>query len=265
MLRAVCRKSLNGYQATCHLLQRAPSSIGCLVSRIVHSSVLQNLSAAVTTNFTAKYLWEELNPIVSAISVLGVLCILRKKLCIYEAGILATRIQLQTEKTFSNRGELMWWDQIEEGIYLGALPLKNLHHHQLISDLGVKTVVSFNESFELKNKTPFSDPVTVSDWKAHEITFIQFPTPDFEAVEMSVLIESIAKLDEVIKRGSVYLHCRAGVGRSAMVLACYLIKAHKFSLDEALTFIIKRRPQVALNAKQYEVCEQYYESQRDLV
>jgi hypothetical protein len=44
-----------------------------------------------------------------------------------------------------------------------------------------------------------------------------------------------------------YVHCYAGISRSAMVTAAYLMKKHNWSRDEALAVIRKSRPIISPN------------------
>ena len=61
-----------------------------------------------------------------------------------------------------------------------------------------------------------------------------FETVDFQPPSVPAIQQGLEVIEEVRGRGnSVYLHCKAGKGRSAVVAACYLIKVCVFivSLD----------------------------------
>lgn len=47
--------------------------------------------------------------------------------------------------------------------------------------------------------------------------------------------------------GAVYVHCLMGMSRSPTLVAAYLIKTHGMSAEEALTFLVARRPIVSPN------------------
>jgi protein-tyrosine phosphatase len=47
---------------------------------------------------------------------------------------------------------------------------------------------------------------------------------------------------------TVYVHCTAGISRSGMVSAAYLMYEHSWSRDEALRFVRQKRPQVRPNS-----------------
>ena len=47
--------------------------------------------------------------------------------------------------------------------------------------------------------------------------------------------------------GAVYVHCLMGMSRSPTLVAAYLMKTHDMSAEEALTFLVERRPIVCPN------------------
>lgn len=64
---------------------------------------------------------------------------------------------------------------------------------------------------------------------------------DFDVEPLSRVGEALEKIEEAINRGKrVYLHCRAGCGRTGTVAIAYLIgKGYEF--DEAYNMFIRRR------------------------
>ena len=78
-----------------------------------------------------------------------------------------------------------------------------------------------------------------------------------------LLPEQIAQAVEFIRSAQtpVYVHCALGHGRSASVVAAYLIACQKVQgVDEAETFLAKIRPQVGLTAQQKQSVQAYLES-----
>jgi protein-tyrosine phosphatase len=55
-------------------------------------------------------------------------------------------------------------------------------------------------------------------------------------------MEQADKLDK-----KIYVHCLAGVSRSTMVMAAFLMKKNKCSADSALNFIAKVNPSIDPN------------------
>ena len=77
-----------------------------------------------------------------------------------------------------------------------------------------------------------------------------------------LLPEQIAQAVEFIRcaQAPVYVHCALGHGRSASVVAAYLLAIQEVhGVDEAETFLAKIRPQVGLTAQQKQSVQAYLE------
>ena len=53
--------------------------------------------------------------------------------------------------------------------------------------------------------------------------------------------EAIAFIKEAMKEGTVFVHCFAGRSRSATMTIAYLMKEHKMTFYEGMSFVRKRR------------------------
>jgi protein phosphatase slingshot len=75
------------------------------------------------------------------------------------------------------------------------------------------------------------------------------PIPDGEpAPRVDWLRQQVAFIDRQRRAGlAVYVHCKAGVSRGALVTVAYLMWRDGRSRDEALDFVRSRRPQVQPN------------------
>jgi protein-tyrosine phosphatase len=67
----------------------------------------------------------------------------------------------------------------------------------------------------------------------------------------------IAMKDAYDNGEMVYVHCRLGRGRSAMIIALYKIIHEDMSIDQAIANIKKQRTQTGVNAKQRAYIEKY--------
>ncbi len=67
-------------------------------------------------------------------------------------------------------------------------------------------------------------------------------------------------MHEMIKDGKkVYVHCRNGHGRSPTLVAAYLIRFEKKSLQEAEKLILKTRPEVHIEDSQHKALTEFTE------
>ena len=116
-----------------------------------------------------------------------------------------------------------WWDSINENIILGALPLHNSNHLELLKRENVGAVLSLNEDFEI-NGTIYFKPITKQDWQDNGITFMQIQVEDNKCANVDDLCKCVLYIAENVKcNKKIYIHCKAGRGRSASVVLCYML------------------------------------------
>jgi len=129
-------------------------------------------------------------------------------------------------------------NQILEGLGLGSIPLQRTTHlgwshypdeiKRKYPNLGL--VVQAVQDYELK---PTLDivPATRDDWGKQRVQVRQIAirdlsaptTDDSQSQELEVIIDQM--YDAIVNnRQSVYVHCKAGKGRSWFVVVCFLLK-----------------------------------------
>jgi atypical dual specificity phosphatase len=134
-----------------------------------------------------------------------------------------------------------WYTEITELLTLGAIPLKNRNHHQQLKREGYTAFLSLVEDFEIEPHL-FGCPITPDYWEKEGFSFSWLPTPDLSPVAKEHIEKGIAFLHKQISRGKkVYVHCNAGVARSATIVICYLIRYHRMAVDEAVAFVKAKR------------------------
>lgn len=75
------------------------------------------------------------------------------------------------------------------------------------------------------------------------------PFPDGQITDGRIIHRAVKLIHEGIENGQrVLIHCAAGISRSPMVTACYLVKSHAipglFDYDRAIEYIQRRRQKV---------------------
>lgn len=139
----------------------------------------------------------------------------------FGASLLFT--QMQINNPFS---DLNSWDLVAPHLYLGIIPTVSEAKKIKEAIPKLKLVVSVVEPFELKGK---AWPVDLNiqspqKWKDMDVDHYSLPVEDFTTIVAEENIyEAIKKIHEcIIAGGDVYVHCKAGRGRSALLCACYL-------------------------------------------
>lgn len=153
-----------------------------------------------------------------------------------------------------------WWDKISEfesgaSLFLGALPIVRgavgyewRNDLTEIKKLGVGAVLSVVEVFETTSEGWIGSPVMPNKWKDAGVKQLQLPTPDFETISTETIEKGVAFIHENIQKGiSVYVHCKAGRGRSALIEMCYLIKHQGHTADTAFALIKSQRKQAGFS------------------
>jgi protein-tyrosine phosphatase len=109
--------------------------------------------------------------------------------------------------------------------------------------MGITTILSLQTPKDLKkhgiNPKKLDKALTEA-----ALDYLQIPITEFDASELARhLPEAVAALERALAPAwaKVYLHCSAGVIRSATVAAAYLVKTQGLSAEEACALLKSRR------------------------
>ncbi|HEY0733837.1 MAG TPA: dual specificity protein phosphatase [Herpetosiphonaceae bacterium] len=87
--------------------------------------------------------------------------------------------------------------------------------------------------------------------------YLRLPTIDHSIPTLAQLRMGAAFIDEAVRAGKmVLIHCHAGVGRSALLCACYLVYTG-MSVEEAWQTVKAKRTVAFLNSRQQTMLEQF--------
>jgi protein-tyrosine phosphatase len=117
--------------------------------------------------------------------------------------------------------------KIDDGLYQGALPKKGLPE-------GVTAVVTLLSHAE-NHDQPLHKQVEV---------MISLPIEDGPWPGIDWLKNAIEILEVLRKKHKIYIHCRGGVSRSAMLTAALLMKENRWDVDHALNFIAEKNSDI---------------------
>lgn len=152
-------------------------------------------------------------------------------------------------------GYRTWYTRIDDHCVLGALPM--IHNYKTIVEKeNIKALLTLNEDHELLYSIP------KDEWLALNVSYKQMPildyvgTPNLEQIKECVdFIDKHKKSNEC-----VYVHCKAGRYRSALIVACFLIKDRKMEPFEVIKLLKELRPSVVLELpRQINAMNSYYD------
>lgn len=136
-------------------------------------------------------------------------------------------------------------------IFLGAIPnrLKKEGEELVARDSEKEwAVLSVNEPWE-RQPLGLSIPYNYNNndvFKAHRLLDVD----DHALLTNDQLNKAASFINEKIQQGqNVYVHCRAGNGRSATAIAAYLILYQGYTVEEARTLISEKRPSSTIDKK----------------
>ena len=114
-------------------------------------------------------------------------------------------------------------------------------------------VISLNEAHEDK-KT-----LSVEEWSELGVTNKKYDIADHVgAANVTQVVEMINFIKEQESVGkTVYVHCKAGKGRSASVVMCYLCQKHGISPEESFDMLREKRKQIDLGARQWNLVRNF--------
>jgi rhodanese-related sulfurtransferase len=134
-------------------------------------------------------------------------------------------------------------------IFLGALPNKLTGDGKKLQKEKIGAVISLNEIWET-SPVGLSIPYSKKDWQEMKIQHEYVKALDHKLLSVEQLDAAADKINQHIQAGrNVYVHCRAGVGRSAQAVAAYLIKYEGKSVDDACDIIVSSRKVATVKKK----------------
>eukprot|EP01101_Sappina_pedata_P004775 TRINITY_DN2068_c0_g1_i1.p1 TRINITY_DN2068_c0_g1~~TRINITY_DN2068_c0_g1_i1.p1 ORF type:complete len:228 (-),score=84.82 TRINITY_DN2068_c0_g1_i1:101-784(-) len=149
---------------------------------------------------------------------------------------------------FGRSGCAPFITKIDNNVYLGGLPWMFLGRVEMLHRMGVKGVVNMCDEFDH----------STTHYKTYGMTELNLPTVDHEEPTVEALTQAVEFIDQFVKRNEgVYIHCRAGRGRSAAVAFCWLLKSKGMDLAHTQEYIDSLRKVRGALWKQKNIREFY--------
>jgi protein-tyrosine phosphatase len=175
------------------------------------------------------------------------------------------KLTFEVSVLYTILGSKSWWNKITDYIILGAIPLQ--HQMEEIKEEGVEAVLTLVEPHELQ--PGLINPISPENWVENAIMHEQIPANDYvgmPADQIQAAVEFIK--EQVDQKKTVFVHCKAGRGRSATAVIAYLSLygdrgLPSGNLELAHAYVKSRRPQINLNPNQLFALEAWADLYRN--
>lgn len=140
-----------------------------------------------------------------------------------------------------------WWNMIDQHLVLGAVPFQ--------TDLPVLKNMGIGAVLNLCGECHCYEALL----RQYDMNYMYLPVVDFTSPDLDTVLKALSFIsDQVENDKKVYVHCRAGRGRSATVVLCWLIREMGVNPEDAMDFLISKRPNVNKKIYQRKVVKEFY-------
>ncbi len=141
-----------------------------------------------------------------------------------------------------------WFSEIAPALWLGGAPSLQ-RDYQFIREQGINAVINIRA--ERADDEAF--------YARHGIHHIRFRVPDVGVPDCDMIDEAVAWMKNEAGAGrSILVHCAKGRGRSATLLAAYLMDAHSMTFEQARDMMKARRRLVKLEARHQRALAEWH-------
>ena len=122
-------------------------------------------------------------------------------------------------------------DGVTEALWLGGAPTYQ-RDYDFLAAHNIRAVVNIRA--ERDDDVDF--------YRAHDIAYVRYHVPDLQLPDEAVITDAVAWMKQQVEAGrTVLVHCAKGRGRSAILLAAYLMREHGLSYEEAQRLLTSKR------------------------
>jgi protein-tyrosine phosphatase len=116
---------------------------------------------------------------------------------------------------------------------------------QAIVDAGIRTFVNLMEEGETNHVgEPFAPYQDLARQMCSEVVCVRYPIPDLTVPMMSQTASILDAIDDALETAKpVYVHCWGGVGRTGMIIGCWLLRHGLADPSNVLDVLMRIRQQ----------------------
>ncbi|XP_016093916.1 protein tyrosine phosphatase domain-containing protein 1 isoform X2 [Sinocyclocheilus grahami] len=74
------------------------------------------------------------------------------------------------------------------------------------------------------------------------IYFYNFGWKDYGVASLTTILDMVKVMSFAVQEGKMAVHCHAGLGRTGVLIACFLVFTSRMSADQAILFVRAKRP-----------------------
>ncbi|XP_069559300.1 protein tyrosine phosphatase domain-containing protein 1 isoform X1 [Brachyistius frenatus] len=74
------------------------------------------------------------------------------------------------------------------------------------------------------------------------IYYYNFGWKDYGVASLTTILDMVKVMSFAVQEGKIGVHCHAGLGRTGVLLACYLVFTTRMNADQAILFVRAKRP-----------------------
>lgn len=139
------------------------------------------------------------------------------------------------------------WNVLDEHVLIGGLPTRG--DVERLAAAGVGAVINLCEEFDGHER----------DFARRGLAYLRLPTLDYHSPAVADLERGVAFIERHARDGRrVYVHCKAGRKRSAVLALCWLIASRGLTPDEAAAELRRARPHVDRGLERLETVQAFY-------
>nr|XP_040059476.1 protein tyrosine phosphatase domain-containing protein 1 isoform X1 [Gasterosteus aculeatus aculeatus] len=125
--------------------------------------------------------------------------------------------------------------------------IEKFHVIEQFQRCGLKTVINLQRPGEhascgnpLEHESGFAyRPETFME---AGIYYYNFGWKDYGVASLTTILDMVKVMSFAVQEGKMAVHCHAGLGRTGVLLACYLVFTSRMSADQAILFVRAKRP-----------------------
>jgi len=144
-------------------------------------------------------------------------------------------------------------------VVVGEIPTEQNNLHKILLEHGITVIVSLVEDFEYNPNwfhTPIKKEILNKDFK-----LFHFSSKDRHQPTNNQVVSLLEIISEQIRNNKkVYIHCRSGIGRSALICILYIMVEYDMTFNVATEFVKTHRPEINLSIYQKTFGQEFYNS-----